>query len=211
MANILIIGASHGIGLETVRQALAAGHEVRALARSANSLPLEHARLQKIQGSALDRACIEAALAGVDAVIQALGIRPVEMFKPVHLFSEATRVLIAGMQARGVRRLVVVTGFGAGESAAAIRPLQRVPFRLVFGRAYADKSEQERLVKESGLDWTIARPGILTNGARTGRCQVLLAPRQWRNGMVTRADVAAFLVRQVGNRDCIGQAPVLVA
>ena len=45
MANVLIIGASHGIGLETVRAALRAGHSVRALARSAASIPIQDANL----------------------------------------------------------------------------------------------------------------------------------------------------------------------
>jgi putative NADH-flavin reductase len=210
LASILIIGASHGIGLEATRQALAAGHHVRALARSADTLPIEHPQLVKLKGNALDRQDVEGALAGVAAVIEALGIRPGEMFRPVTLFSGATRVLIAAMQACAVRRLVAVTGFGAGESGAAIHFLQRLPFKLVFGYAYADKGEQERLIKASGLEWTIARPGVLTNGAKTGRYRVLTEPAQWRNGMIARADVAAFLVRQVGDRDCIGKAPVLI-
>jgi hypothetical protein len=78
----------------------------------------------------------------------------------VHLFSDATRVLIAAMGAQGVKRLICVTGFGAGDSRASISFLQRLPFQIVFGRAYADKSLQERLIKESVLDWTIARPGV---------------------------------------------------
>jgi putative NADH-flavin reductase len=210
MASVLIIGASKGIGLETTRQALAAGHHVRALARSAATIALEHPQLEKIPGDALDRETVEAALAGTSVVIQALGIRPGDMFRPVQLFSAATRVLLPAMQARGVRRLIAVTGFGAGDSAAAIHFLQRIPFKLVFGHAYADKGEQERLIKASGLEWTIARPGVLTGGAKTGRYKVLSEPAQWRNGVISRADVAAFLVRQIGDRDCIFKAPVLV-
>jgi uncharacterized protein YbjT (DUF2867 family) len=68
-----------------------------------------------------------------------------------------------------------------------------LPFQLVFGRAYEDKSLQERLIKESGLDWKIVRPGVLTGGPRTGHCKVLAAASLWRNGIVSRADVAAFL------------------
>jgi uncharacterized protein YbjT (DUF2867 family) len=210
MASLLIIGASRGIGLAATRRALAAGHTVRALSRSAAAMTLDHPQLEKRAGDALDRATVEAALAGVDAVIQVLGIRPGEMFRPVTLFSSATRVLVAAMQSRGVRRLIAVTGFGAGECAAHIHPLQRLPFRLVFGHAYADKSEQERIIAASNLDWTIARPGVLTGGAASDRYQVLVEPALWHNGLIARADVADFLVRQVSDRSLYRKAPVLI-
>jgi putative NADH-flavin reductase len=210
MMRILIIGASKGIGLETARQALAAGHQVRALARSAATMPVSNRNLEKVRGDALKTEDVEAALSGVDVVIQTLGVAFGDLFRPVHLFSDATRVLIAAMKAQGVKRLVSVTGFGAGDSRASISALQRVPFQAIFGRAYEDKSLQERLIKESGLDWTIARPGVLTGGPRTGRYKILADPSQWRNGIISRSDVADFLVRQIEDRTWVGQAPVLV-
>jgi putative NADH-flavin reductase len=114
------------------------------------------------------------------------------------------------MQAQGVKRLISVTGFGAGDSRASINCLQLLPFRFFFGRAYDDKDVQERLIKNSALDWTIARPGLLTNGSRTGRYKVLKAPSQWRNGNISRADVADFLVRQIEDRAHVRETPVLV-
>lgn len=206
----LIIGASKGIGLETTRQALDAGHHVRALARSAATITISNPNLEKIRGDALKTEDVEMALVGVDVVIQTLGIALGAMFRPVHLFSDATRVLIAAMRSRGVKRLISVTGFGAGDSRASISCLQQLPFQIVFGRAYQDKSLQERLIKESGLDWTIARPGVLTGGARTGCYKILSEPSKWRNGIIARADVAEFLVRQIEDRTYLRQAPVLV-
>lgn len=208
--RVLIIGASKGIGLETTRQALESGHQVRALARSAPGMALSDPKLEKIRGDALRNEDVEAALIGVDVVIQTLGVGLGDMFRPVHLFSDATRVLIAAMRAQGVKRLICVTGFGAGDSRASISPLQRLPFQIVFGRAYEDKSLQEGLIRESGLDWTIARPGVLTGGPRTGRYRILAEPSQWRNGLISRSDVADFLVRQIEDRTHLRKAPVLV-
>ena len=208
--QVLIIGASKGIGLETTRQALEAGFDVRALARSASAIALSNLRLEKVSGDALNHRDVEAALTGVDAVIVTLGVGLRELFRPVHLFSDATRVLIAAMKTQTVKRLICVTGFGAGDSRASIRCLQRVPFQMVFGHAYDDKSRQEQLIKESGLDWTIARPGVLTGGPRTGRYQVLCEPSKWRNGIISRSDVAEFLVRQIEDQTYVGAAPVLV-
>ena len=91
MATVLIIGASKGIGLETLKCALNAGHTVRALSRSADTIPASHANLEKIAGDALDRAAVNRAIVGVDAVIQTLGVAPsLEMiFKREYLFSTA--------------------------------------------------------------------------------------------------------------------------
>jgi putative NADH-flavin reductase len=208
--RVLIIGASKGIGLETTRQALDAGHDVRALARSATAIAISNPSLEKMRGNALKTEDVEAALVGVDVVIQTLGVGLGELLRPVHLFSDATRVLIQAMKIQGVKRLICVTGFGAGDSRASISCLQRLPFQIVFGRAYDDKSLQEQLIKESELDWTIARPGVLTSGPRTGQYQILSEASQWRNGIISRADVAEFLVRQIGDQTYIHKAPVLI-
>jgi len=212
MATVLILGASAGIGLAATRLALERGHRVRAFARHADRIPLQLPGLEKISGDARRPADVREALAGADAVIQALGIPPgVRMVTgPVDLFSAATAVLVPLMEELRVRRLVAVTGFGAGDSRAAISVLQRPGFWLVFGRAYADKDNQERLIRQSGLDWVIARPGVLTNGPATGRYRVLVEPREWRNGMISRADVADFLVRSLEDNQYLRQAPVLV-
>lgn len=208
--RILVIGASKGIGLETCRQALAAGYDVRALARSADAMNISNSKLEKLRGDALNRQDVEAALAEVDAVIVTLGVGLGELFRPVHLFSSATRVIIAAMKAQAVNRLICLTGFGAGDSRASINRLQRIPFQIIFGHAYDDKSRQEQLIKESGLDWTIARPGVLTNGPRTGRYKVLREPLKWRNGIISRSNVAEFLVHQIEDKSYVHQAPVLV-
>lgn len=208
--KVLIIGASKGIGLETTRQALEAGHQVRALARSVTAISLANRNLEKVRGDALIIKDVEAALKGVEVVIQTLGIGLGEVFRPVNLFSDATRVLLAAMEAQGVRRIICVTGFGAGESRNSISCLQRVPFQILFGRAYEDKTRQERLIEESLLDWTIVRPGVLTGGARTGRYKVLEKPSTWRNGIISRSDVADFLVRQIEDQTYVHKAVVLI-
>lgn len=211
MAQVLIIGASKGIGLATVKRALACGHHVRALARSAKQIPVRDERLEKVTGDALKEDDITAALAGIEVVIQALGVKagPNMIVGPITLFSEATQILVAAMEGAGVKRLIAVTGFGAGESEANIGCLQRIPFRLVLGQAYDDKSVQESLIKESKLDWTIVRPVVLTPGPRTGCYRVLVEPGSWRNGLISRNDVADCLVKQIDDDSLLHQAPVI--
>jgi uncharacterized protein YbjT (DUF2867 family) len=212
MANVLVIGASKGIGLETVKQALEAGHHVRALARSAPRIPVRHAQLEKMKGNALDRATVERALDGIDVVIQTLGISggPDILFKPVRLFSDSTRILVAAMEAKLVNRLICVTGLGAGESRGKGNLLYNAVIGLVLVRVYDDKTLQERIIRNSTLDWVVARPGVLTNKARTGRYKVLIDPRDWRTGFISRANVADFLVKQIADDAYLHQAPVLI-
>ena len=144
--RVLILGASRGIGLETTRQALDAGYDVRALARSATAISISNPNLKKMRGNVLNTEDVQAALVEVDVVIQTLGVELGELFKPIQLFSDATRILIAEMKKQGIKRLVCVTGFGAGNSRASISCLQRIPFQIVFGRTYGDKTLQERLI-----------------------------------------------------------------
>jgi putative NADH-flavin reductase len=74
MAKLLVIGASRGIGLETVKTALLAGHNVRALARSAARIPIKNAALDKVSGDALDSDAIRKALQDVNVVVETLGV-----------------------------------------------------------------------------------------------------------------------------------------
>jgi NAD(P)-dependent dehydrogenase (short-subunit alcohol dehydrogenase family) len=96
MAKVLVIGASRGIGLETVRIALRAGHSVRALARSAASIPIQNVGLNKVSGNALDSDTIRNALQDIEAVIQTLGVdvSPWAVFERTTLFSQSTRILV---------------------------------------------------------------------------------------------------------------------
>ena len=213
MAKLLIIGASRGIGLETVKAALRDGHKVRALARSAASIQIENPDLEKRSGNALDSDTIRNALEGVDVVIQTLGvdISLRAIFEPTTLFSRSTRILVDAMKAAGVNRLIAVTGLGAGDSRGHGGILyDAVVFPLLLKRVYDDKDVQEWIIRSSGLDWTIVRPGLLTSGPAAGRYRVLSMPQEWRFGVVSRADVADFLVRQADDRTLIGATPLLI-
>jgi len=183
MTKVLVIGASRGIGLETVRAEVHAGHSVRALARSAESITILDAGLEKVSGDALDSDTIPNALKDVNVVVQTLGvdISPRAIFERTTLFSQSTRILVDAMKAAGVKRLIAVTGLGAVDSRGHGGLLyDAVVFPLLLKRVYDDKDVQEWIIKSSGLDWTIVRPGLLTNSPATGQYRVLTARSEER-------------------------------
>ncbi len=207
---ILIMGATSGIGLETVRLASVRGLPVRAFARSADKLA-EMPRVSPLPGDALKSEDLAQAVDGVSSVIYTLGIRErlAMLWEEETLFSESTSLLISAMKAANVNRLVAVTGFGAGRSRSAMSRVEIMGHRALLGRPYADKDRQEALLLESDLDWTIARPVILTNSAPSGNYQILTEPSTWKNGLISRKDVADYLLKAVVEKENIGQDVVL--
>ena len=106
---------------------------------------------------------------------------------------------------------MTVTGLGAGDSRGYGGFLyDAVMFPLVLKRVYDDKDVQEQMIRASGLQWTIARPGFLLGGPATGQMRVLTEPKDWTAGSVTRADVAEFLVREAVEMRYVGQTPLLI-
>ena len=195
---ILIMGATSGIGRCALDEAVRRGLPVRAFARSADSLDATDL-VEPFKGDATSAEDVARALSGSQAVVYALGIteRLAMLWEEETLFSETTRVLLEAMATSDVSRLVVVTGFGAGRSKTAMSWVERTGHRAILGKPYADKDRQEDLIMASATDWTIARPVILTKGARTDAYRVLRDPKTWRNGLISRASVAHYLIDAV--------------
>ena len=118
------------------------------------------------------------------------------------------------MQAQNVRRLVCITGTGAGDSKGhgpwwynwLVQP-------LVLRGVYEDKTRQEAVVRSSGLDWTLVRPGVLTNAPAKGLATVraLTDLTGQHAGSISRADVAAFCLREVGEGRYRLQTPLITS
>lgn len=206
--NILIIGATRGIGRQVLDQALEQGHRVTVLARRPESLDLQHERLTVLRGDIGNAGSIFPAVRGQEAVIITIGIPPA--WTPVHIFSEGTQHVLEAMAAHKVGRLLAVTGIGAGDSKGHGGFLyDRIFNPLLLGRIYADKDRQEAIIRQSPVAWTIVRPGFLTNGPLTGSYRVLTDLTGVTAGKISRADVAHFLLQEVVDNRYVGQTPLL--
>jgi putative NADH-flavin reductase len=207
--RVLIVGATGGTGRQLVAQALERGYEVTALVRTRSRLAIEHPQLRVVEADVLDSASVEAAVAGQDAVVSALGHK--RFFGPSRILSEGTRNLLRAMETKGVQRLVCMTSLGIGDSAGRMGLYYTffvIPFVVPF--YFWDKTRQERLIAASRAEWVIVRPGALTNGPKRGK---------YRHGpkvgsflwtvRISRADVADFMLNQVTDDTYLGAAPGL--
>ena len=200
--KLLVFGATGPTGLQVLAQALQQGHEVSAfvrspLARSAG-IPqgLDVARVGVFDGSVTDDpAAVAEAVRGQDAVICALGRR--NSFKSEHLIERSMRNIVPGMERHAVRRLILVSAMGVGASHRDAPRLPRIMYRLLLADIFADKLAAEHYLGQSSLDWTVVYPVLLTNGPRTGRYRV--GERLALRGVpvISRADVADFILRQL--------------
>lgn len=201
--KITVIGASAGIGLEVTRLTLQKGHEVTTLSRRVVPLP-DQSTLRRVQGSATNAHEVRAAVEGADAILVTLGVK-----SPLAttVFSDSARLLLQILQETGSSAtLLVLTGFGTGDSWNYNALPMKILFTLLLKRVYADKGEQERLIASGYSRWEIVRPGRLTNGPMTGRYRVLDdLVEGMRVGAISRADVAHFMVAQAEHPAYLGK------
>lgn len=202
--QLAVFGATGGVGRQIVDQALAAGHTVSALARDATKLPAQQAGLTVVAGNVLDSGAVARTLAGAGAVFVSLGNTP---GNPDMIVSQGTAAIVAAMQAAGVRRLIVISSLGVGDSKDQVPFFFRAIMATALRKPFQDKEAQEQLVRASNLDWTIIRPGGLTDGTATGTYRAGLEPSI--GGQVSRADVAAFALSQLTSREYIGKTPAI--
>jgi putative NADH-flavin reductase len=204
--KVLIIGATGATGKILMREALAQGHQLTALARNPSALAPEDYRLRVLQGNALDVSSVEAAVAGQDAVLVALGTRS---SRPTTLFSESTHNVIGAMDKHGVRRLVCITGVGVGDSKGHVGFLyDRIIRPLVVRNVYEDKERQEEAIEQSDLEWVIVRPAQLTDEPAKGEYKVYLKG-SYKAKTISREDVAEFMLAQVKDDTYVHKMPVI--
>lgn len=203
-----VIGASAGVGLELVKQLLEHGHTVNTLSRSVGTIP-EHERVHKIIGSALNEADIAQAIAGVDAILVTLGTGTSR--KATGLYIQSPRAILNAIKASGAQPpLIVLTGFGAGDSMKNQPWPIKAAFSLMLGEIYAEKTLMEKMIAAQYPNSLFVRPGVLTNGVLTGKYRILDgSPKALQVRTISRQDVADFMRRQAENPTYIGQYPVL--
>ena len=205
--KLLIIGGTGKTGRELIQQGLEQGHDITALVRKPERLKYDHPKLRVIKGNVLIPDTLETAVRSQDAVLSALGHK--RFIIKTSILSEGTRNIIHAMDKYGVSRLICITSLGINDSRFKLGlyyTLFTIPVILLF--YFLDKSKQEKLIMNSKLDWTIVRPGQLTNGKK--RLKYKHGPNLGSyilTKMISRADVAHFMLSQLDDKTYLHKPP----
>lgn len=201
--KLAIFGASGNTGIELVKQALEQGHTVTAFVRDPARLTIEDEHLIPVIGDVFEPAGVAEAVHGQDAIICALGAG--SSLKKTTVRTTGTINIISGMQRNSVRRLLVVTAMGVGNSWDTLSLFNKLFFATLLKSSREDHEAQESAVKESDLDWTIIRPSGLTDTPRTGNYQ-FGENIPAITSKIARADVADLIIKELEQNALIHQA-----
>jgi putative NADH-flavin reductase len=204
--RIVVFGASRGVGLRVVEQALEAGHTVTAFVRSPEMVKVGHANLIIFQGDSMDASAVENAIAGQEAVISTLGpTRP-----PVpHMMETSARNIVAGMKKHGVRRLVSTTGAGVRQPEDEPKFVDRLMvflLNLLAKDVALDSAENVKVIQASDLDWTIVRFPRLMDGEHTRTYRVGFVNKE-SSTQLSRADAADFVLEELVEKRWLRRLP----
>ncbi|MGI8934598.1 MAG: SDR family oxidoreductase [Phormidesmis sp.] len=190
MSQIFLAGASRGVGREIAKQLVARGHQVIALLRSDQAkAELTAMGLTVVKGDALEAAAMIEAIAAhpPDAVISTVGGLPEDGSTRADFLGN--KHLIDGAVAAQVKRFILISSIGSGDSAQALPP----NVLEVLGAVLEEKAQAEDYLRESGLAYTVIRPGGLLSESATG--EEVLTEDVTVAGSIPRAAVARLSVR----------------
>lgn len=204
--KITVFGATGGTGKHIIGQALEAGHEVKAFVRDTAKMGDNRENLEVVNGDILDSASVDKAIAGVDAVLLALGSREAVLAK-------GTENIINSMKKHGARRVIVESSYsmsGSPEGTARLKAQGMTEEQLTgFQHILDDKTAQEKETRESGLDFVIVWPLALTDGEKTGKYREGEKLDLKLEDHISRADVADFMLKQLADDKWLGKTVVI--
>ena len=205
--KISIFGASGRTGQLLTERCLAAGYDVTALLRAPAKFPYRD-RVRVVEGSVFDAGAIRQAVAGADVVLSALGARSL---KKEDVLERAVPLIVEAMRAEGVRRIIVLGSAGALADSLKKQAVwrrwfvQKIVYNTFLKWAVASQISQWKTLSASGLDFTMVMPPMLTDGKARGKFRIDGEALPRAGARISRADVADFMVAQIGNPEWVGK------
>ena len=208
--NIAIFGASGATGTLLTQRCLATGYNVNALLRTPEKFPLRD-RIRVVQGSPFEIAPVRQTIEGADVVLSALGARSL---RKENVLERAVPQIIAAMQeplsaGKPVRRIIVLGAAGAlpnsldKQTAWRRWIVQNIVYNTILKWPLASQISQWNHLSRSNLDWTMVMPPMLTNGPARGIYRVDGEALPPNGSRISRADVADFMIQQIGSGEWI--------
>lgn len=204
--RVAILGGTGGVGRWLMAIARENGDHVKILVRDRAKLPADLGAIGAIEGDALDPRSLDATIAGTDVVFSALGSGGLGA---TTLYSRSATLVVDAMRRSGVTRVLAISSAGVEDDPHMNPIARRIIMPFVLKNVLRDMAVMERTYAESGLVYTIVRPGRLTDGPRTGRYRAneRFVPVGGRE--ISRADVAEFMYRAVVDERTIRATPAL--
>lgn len=194
--NIIIFGASGGVGKHFTKLALDKGLNVTAFVRTPAKLALQHENLTIVQGDATDKQAVAAAISGKDAVVSCLGSNT-GMKKSTQL-EDMTKNIVDGMVANKVQRIVYTASAGIENEIPGL--MGKIMMKML-GNVLADHKKAVDYIKSNNLTYTIVRPMGLNDKAFTGNYKEALSGIPGAGKSISRADVSDFIYKALMNKD----------
>ncbi len=200
--RVLVFGASGRTGRLVVKESLERGHQVLAFVRSSPKLDLSHPQLTVVSGDVTSAPDVDLAVQRSDAVVSTLGRAS---NSPLNVCSVGVANMVGSMSKHGIRRLICLSDYGNGETRT--RGLYARFLWLLIRAHLEDKEKMEETVRSSGLDWTIVRATILTDGAKTETYRVGPEIKVGLVPKISRHDLADFIAKQLTDVSFIRSSP----
>lgn len=206
--NVAIFGASGATGRLLTKRCFDDGHQITALLRHPETFPLRLV-VRAVHGSVFDPVAVASTIEGADIVLSALGANSL---RKEDVLERAIPQIVAAMQQKGVRRIIVLGSAGAKPNALDKQPtwrrwmVENLVYKTLLKWPVASQRSQYATLSASNLDWTMVMPPMLTNGRGRGKWRIdpdALPPNATR---ISRHDVADFMMQQIDNPEWIGKA-----
>jgi putative NADH-flavin reductase len=209
--KVSIFGASGATGSLLTERCLAAGYEVTALLRTPAAFAFRD-RVRVVEGNAFDAEAIRQTVwspeGGADVVLSALGARSL---KKEDVLERAVPLIVTAMRETGVRRIIALGSAGALDDSLKKQPawrrwfVQNIVYNTFLKWAVASQVSQWKTLSASGLDWTMVMPPMLLNSPGRGVYRIDGEALPPHGSRISRQDVAAFMMQQIGNPQWVGK------
>ena len=206
MPKVAILGSTGPLGIQLLSQLLSQNHQVSALVRNKQKLE---------QMSSKDLTITIGDVKSLSTIKEFLSIFPdfiiITLGGSDDVCSTATKHVLEWLESNvdAKTRLIVVTSMGCGDSKDDVPFVFKIVKYCFLGKVFIDKELQEGSIFNSKFkNWIIVRPGGLTNKLGVGKWRV--ADRIPSGGMISRSDVAGFIIKCFEGDEWVGKSPSIV-